>query len=70
MEPEPMNDQIFLPELPGGLTIGDSWDEVLQPAEISFPFDGSIVESQRMVRSTWSWPRGPGPLEDGIDSAK
>jgi len=38
-----MTDQMFLPEFPDGLPIGDRWVPVTQSAEIRFPFDGSLV---------------------------
>ena len=38
-----MTDQLFLPEFPEGLPIGDGWVEAPESAEIRFPFDGSLV---------------------------
>lgn len=38
-----MADQVFLPEFPDGLPIGDGWVEAPESAEIRFPFDGSLV---------------------------
>jgi acyl-CoA reductase-like NAD-dependent aldehyde dehydrogenase len=40
-----MADQLFVPEFPVGLPIGDRWVEAAQSAEIRFPFDGSLVAS-------------------------
>ena len=38
-----MTDQLFMPEFPEGLPIGDGWVEAPESAEIRFPFDGSLV---------------------------
>jgi len=43
MEPELMTDQMFVPDFPDGLPIGDGWVDAPQRAEIRFPFDGSLV---------------------------
>jgi acyl-CoA reductase-like NAD-dependent aldehyde dehydrogenase len=43
MEPDLMTDQMFVPEFPDGLPIGDGWVDAPQAAEIRFPFDGSLV---------------------------
>jgi acyl-CoA reductase-like NAD-dependent aldehyde dehydrogenase len=40
-----MADQLFLPEFPDGLPIGDRWVGTSQSADIHFPFDGSLVAS-------------------------
>ena len=38
-----MTDQMFVPDFPDGLPIGDGWVDAPQRAEIRFPFDGSLV---------------------------
>ena len=38
-----MTDQLFLPQFPAGLPVGDGWVEARHSAEIRFPFDGSLV---------------------------
>jgi len=43
MEPDPMTDQLFVPNFPDGLPIGDGWVEAPDSAEIRFPFNGSLV---------------------------
>jgi acyl-CoA reductase-like NAD-dependent aldehyde dehydrogenase len=43
MEPDLSTDQLFLPEFPDGLPIGDGWVEAQQSAQVRFPFDGSLV---------------------------
>lgn len=40
-----MNDQLFTPEFPEGLPIGDGWVEAPYSTEIRFPFNGSVVAS-------------------------
>lgn len=36
-------DQLFVPEFPEGLPIGDGWVQAPECVEIRFPFDGSLV---------------------------
>lgn len=38
-----MTDQMFVPDFPEGLPIGDGWVDAPQRAEIRFPFDGALV---------------------------